>query len=164
MATEDDKTNTGIAGTAIAVGVAAMIAGSSALVGMARTEVADVSSGTQAYADLNSMKALKSEQSQQLSSAKVSIDAARQRTLNDLKRNPDEASPWTPKPPPPEASSAASTETAPATDTSASATAASDVPAASASATEAATSAPEAASSAAPTTAAPAAPTTAATH
>jgi hypothetical protein len=107
MATEDDKTNTGVAGTAIAVGVAAMIAGSTALVGMARTEIEQVSDQTQGYADLNSVKELKSEQDARLASAKLSIDKARQLTLSKLKSDPDQASPWTPKPPPPEASSAA---------------------------------------------------------
>lgn len=117
MATEDDKTNTGVAGTAIAVGVAAMIAGSSALVGMARTQVDEVSGDTQAYADLSSVRALSSEHGAKLTSAKVSIDKARQITLSALKRDPDQASPWTPKPPPPEpsvtaeaGSTAASTE------------------------------------------------------
>lgn len=97
MATEDDKTNTGVAGTAIAVGVAAMIAGSFALVGMARTEVDQVSQNTQAYANLNSINELKSSQAAKLGSAKVSIDKARQMTLSMLKGDPEQASPWTPK-------------------------------------------------------------------
>src|SRR6187549_2490951 len=109
MATEDDKTNTGIAGTAIAVGVAAMIAGSTAIVGMARTEIDEWSTGSSAYADLNSVKTLKGEQASQLASAKLSIDKARQMTLTDIKRDSDKASPWTPKPPPPEATTAAGT-------------------------------------------------------
>lgn len=97
MATEDDKTNTGVAGTAIAIGVAAMIAGSSALVGMARTQIGEVSQGAQAYADLNSVKALNSEQHGKLNGAKVSIDKARQLTVAALKGDPEQASPWTPK-------------------------------------------------------------------
>lgn len=107
MATEEDKTNTGIAGTAIAVGVAAMIAGSAALVGMARSEMDDQSAGTQGYADLSSINALKAEQAEKLQGAKLSIEKARAGTLSALKRDPDQASPWTPKPPPPEATSAA---------------------------------------------------------
>lgn len=147
MATEDDKTNTGIAGTAIAVGVAAMIAGSTAIVGMARTEIDQWSESSSAYADLASVKALKGEQAQQLASAKVSIDKARQLTLAGLKRDPDQASPWTPKPPPPEPTvTAEGTEAAP-------------------SSTEAATSAPvapEATATAAPSASeAPAVPTAA---
>lgn len=113
MATEEDKTNTGIAGTAIAVGVAAMIAGSAALVSMARAEMDDLSEETQAYANLSSIKALKAEQVQKLSASKVSIDKARASTLSALKRDPDQASPWTPKPPPPEASSATPESAAP---------------------------------------------------
>lgn len=97
MATEDDKTNTGIAGTAIAVGVAAMIAGSSALVGMARTQVDEVSQATQAYADLSSVNELKSEQAARLSGAKVSIDKARQLTLKALQGDAQQASPWSSK-------------------------------------------------------------------
>jgi hypothetical protein len=152
MATEDDKTNTGVAGTAIAVGVAAMIAGSTALVGMARTEVDEWSQGTQAYADLASVKALKSEQSQQLSGAKVSIDKARQLTLANLKRDPDQASPWTPKPPPPEASTAASTEAAAsATDTMASAPVASQTAASAAAETAPTAAASETAPAPSPT-------------
>lgn len=107
MATEEDKTNTGIAGTAIAVGVAAMIAGSAALVSMARAEMDDMSEATQGYADLSSINSLKAEQAQKLSAAKVSIDKARAATLTALKRDPDQASPWTPKAAAPEASSAA---------------------------------------------------------
>jgi hypothetical protein len=108
MATEEDKTNTGIAGTAIAVGVAAMIAGSAALVSMARAEMDDLSEETQAYANLGAIKALKAEQVQKLSASKVSIDKARASTLSALKSDPEQASPWTPKAPPPAASSAAS--------------------------------------------------------
>ncbi len=118
MATEDDKTNTGVAGTAIAVGVAAMIAGSAALVGMARTELDEVSQDSQAYADLNSVKELKSQQSAKLTSAKVSIDKARQMTLSMLKGDPDQASPWTPSSIPPAVSTAGvGTDVAPSSGT-----------------------------------------------
>jgi hypothetical protein len=125
MATEDDKTNTGVAGTAIAVGVAAMIAGSTALVGMARTEIEAVSDQSQGYADLNSVKDMKSEQGGRLTNAKLSIDKARQLTLSKLKSDPDQASPWTPKPPPPEASTAASTTDVPSSASSEAVTSAS---------------------------------------
>lgn len=157
MATEDDKTNTGIAGTAIAVGVAAMIAGSSAIVGMARTEVAAVSADTHAYADLNSVKALNGEHAQRLTSAKLPIDKARQQALAELKRDPEGASPWTPKGAPLEAPTEATTGGAP--DPSA-VPSASDAPAEapSGAAQEATPSAAEAAPSA-PGTAAEPAPT-----
>jgi ABC-type lipoprotein release transport system permease subunit len=95
MATEDDNTNTGVAGTAIAVGVAAMIAGSSALVGMARTQVDEVSRNVQGYANLSAVKEHHSEQVSKLANAKMSIDKARQ--LTSLKGDPEQASPWTPK-------------------------------------------------------------------
>lgn len=164
MATEDDKTNTGIAGTAIAVGVAAMIAGSTAIVGMARTEIDEWSSSSSAYADLASIKTLKGEQAQQLTSAKVSIDKARQLTLAGLKRDPDQASPWTPKPPPPEPSaSAESTEAVTsATEAASSAAAPTDAPATAAPTASEAPTSPTAAPTGAET-AAPA-PTVAATH
>jgi hypothetical protein len=126
MATEEDKTNTGIAGTAIAVGVAAMIAGSAALVSMARAEMDDQSEQTQGYADLSSINSLKAEQAQKLSSAKLSIEKARASMLSALKQDPEQASPWTPKAPPPEASSAATESSAPASsDTGAAASASS---------------------------------------
>lgn len=166
MATEDDKTNTGIAGTAIAVGVAAMIAGSTAIVGMARTEIDEWSTGSSAYADLSSVKALESEQATQLASAKLPIDKARQLVLADIKRDADQASPWTPKSPAPEASTATGAETAPATDAAASdgsAATSGAAPAGSAAAPQAATAGSESAPPAPETSAAPA-PTAATTH
>lgn len=74
-----------------------MIAGSSALVGMARTQVDDVSRTVQGYANLSAVNQHKSEQTSKLASAKVSIDKARQLTLTSLKDDPEQASPWTPK-------------------------------------------------------------------
>lgn len=114
MATEEDKTNTGIAGTAIAVGVAAMIAGSAALVSMARAEMDDLSQETQGYADLSSINALNAEQAKKLSAAKVSIDKARTSTLSALKGDPEQASPWTPRSASLSASSAAEVSAPPA--------------------------------------------------
>lgn len=95
MATEEDKTNTGVAGTAIAIGVAAMMAGSAALVGMARAEVKGLSQETQAYANLGAVKELNAEHAKKLTQAKVSIDKARASTLAALKADPNQASPWT---------------------------------------------------------------------
>jgi hypothetical protein len=113
MATEEDKTNSGVAATAIAVGVAAMMAGSAALVGMARSEMDVQKQDTQGYADLTSINTLKAEQAQKLVGAKTSIDKARASTLMALKRDPEQASPWTPKSASPQASSAAAQSGAP---------------------------------------------------
>lgn len=74
-----------------------MIAGSSALVGMARTQVDEVSRDIQGYANLSAVNQLKDEQASKLANAKVSIDKARQLTLASLQGDPEQASPWTPK-------------------------------------------------------------------
>ena len=94
MATEEDRTETGVAGTAIAIGVAAMIAGSAALVGMARTEVQQYKEASGGFADLESVNKLRTEQLQQLTNAKLSIEKAKASTLEAITRDPAQASPW----------------------------------------------------------------------
>lgn len=93
MAIEQDKTNTAVVATMLAIGAAAMVGGSAALVALARGEIRDYSQESEGYADISSVTALKAEQRQRLSSAKLPIDQARAQVLSDLKRDPSTASP-----------------------------------------------------------------------
>ena len=93
MATEADKTHTGVIATAFAIGTAAMIGGSAAIVALARTELDDVGRNNQVYADLETVGNLKAAQRQQLQTAKVPIEQAKRDILAAVKQDPRAASP-----------------------------------------------------------------------
>lgn len=100
MATEQDKTNTAVIATLLAMGAAAMLGGSAAIVGLARSETNDFSEKAQAYADLDAVGELKRRQREQLASGKLPISRAKTLVLAEVSRNPLKASPLT-KPPTP---------------------------------------------------------------
>jgi hypothetical protein len=96
MAIEQDKTNSAVVGTMLAIGTAAMIGGSAALVALARGEIHDQSQQFEGYANLSSVKELEAEQQLRLTSAKLPIHEARARVLAELKQDPTKASPPAP--------------------------------------------------------------------
>jgi hypothetical protein len=100
MATEADKANTGVVLTALAVGTAAMIGGTAAIIGMVRTEVQALNEVESVYADHTSINALKQEQRAKLAGGKLPIQKAAALVLADVKRDPQAASPYTKAPEP----------------------------------------------------------------
>jgi hypothetical protein len=106
MAIEQDKTNSAVVATMLAIGAAAMIGGSAAIVALARGEIQEYSEESQGFANLSSVKDLKAEQRGRLASAKVPLTAAKSQVLAELKRDPSSASP------PPAATATATAEAA----------------------------------------------------
>lgn len=100
MATEADKTNTAVIVTMFAIGAAAMLGGSAAIVGMTRSEVQNFGEETEAFADLNAIREMRKEQNKLLTEAKVPISKAEAMVLKQIKQNPNAASPFTPPPKP----------------------------------------------------------------
>jgi hypothetical protein len=100
MGTEQDKTNAAVVGTMLAIGAAAMIGGTAALVAMARGEIHSYSEEQQGqgFANLSSASAVKAAQRQRLDTAKLPIDKAKAQVVADLQRNPRLASPPLPEP------------------------------------------------------------------
>jgi hypothetical protein len=95
MATEADKTNTGVVLTAFAVGTAAMIGGTAAIVGMVRTEVGALNEVDSVYANHAAIRAMHEEQTAKLNGGKLPINRAAALVIADLKRDPQAASPYT---------------------------------------------------------------------
>lgn len=102
MSTEADNTNSAVIATMLAIGAAAMVGGSAAIVALARSEMKDNATEVQGFADLNSVRELKTEQRAKLESAKLPIAKAKTMLLADLARDPASASPPPPAPPPSE--------------------------------------------------------------
>lgn len=107
MATEQDKTNTGVIATIVAVGGFSMIAVSAFLTAMVREEVDELSSAKGAYADLNTVRELKSEQREQLGAGPrwvdkakgtvaIPLDQAMEAVTQEVARNPNRATPALP--------------------------------------------------------------------
>jgi hypothetical protein len=93
MATESDKTNNGVVLTAFLVGAAAMAGGSAGLVALAKGEIQSVSEEQSGYADLATVKQLKSQQRKALRGGKLPIDKAQATVLKAIQSNPRMASP-----------------------------------------------------------------------
>jgi hypothetical protein len=100
MGTEQDKTNAAVVGTMLAIGAAAMIGGTAALVALARGEIHSYSEDQQGqgFTNLAGVSALKATQRQRLDAAKLPIDKAKAQVVADLQRNPNLASPPLPEP------------------------------------------------------------------
>lgn len=96
MATEADKTHSGVIATTFAVGAAVMVAGTAAIVALARTEMDNFGRDNHVYADLETVARLKQEQEQQLRTAKIPIDQAKRDVLAAIKQDPRAASPAAP--------------------------------------------------------------------
>ncbi len=109
MATEEDKTNTGVVLTALLVGAAAMLGGSAGLVALAKGEMQELGEQVSTNANLGAIKALREEQRAKLRSGKSPIEKAEATILAGLMKSPTAASPFTP-PPAPEPAVAPSTE------------------------------------------------------
>lgn len=115
MSTEADNTNSAVIATMLAIGTAAMLGGSAAIVALARSEMQDNATENQAYADLNTVRELKTQQRARLDSAKLPIAKAEAALLADLARDPKLASPPAPpSEPAPTAAEGAAPEAAPA--------------------------------------------------
>ena len=93
MSTEADKTNTAVIGTMLAIGAAAMIGGSAALVALARGEVQERGERTETFANLGSVGELKSTQRKRLTESKLPIDKAESQVLAEIRSDPTAASP-----------------------------------------------------------------------
>jgi hypothetical protein len=93
MGTESDKPNTAVVATIFAMGTAAMIGGSAALVGLARGEIDERRVETEGFANLQAIRELETEQRGLLSSAKVTISEAEKLVLAEIRRDPNAASP-----------------------------------------------------------------------
>jgi hypothetical protein len=140
MGTEEDKPNNGVLLTIFAIGGAAMLGGSAAIVAMTRTEMETQSFEMSGYADLDSVKDLRDAQRKVLREAKLPIDKARDELLGDIQRNPRNASWATPLP-----TEAPSASVSASADPSASASASVEVPGAGGAPGDAPTAATEAA-------------------
>lgn len=106
MSTQADNTNSAVIATMLAIGTAAMLGGSAAIVALARSEMQSNATENQAYADLNTVRELKAQQRTKLDSAKLPIAKAEAALLADLARDPKLASP----PAPPSEAAPATTE------------------------------------------------------
>lgn len=95
MGTEADKTNTAVIGTLFAIGAAAMIAGSAALVALARGEMEVANQELGGYADLRTVRDLKAKQRARLQQAKLPLAKAEGLVLKEIQANPSAASPAT---------------------------------------------------------------------
>jgi hypothetical protein len=98
MGTEQDKTNVAVVATMLAIGAAAMVGGSAALVALARGEIRSHSEESQGFANLTTVHDLKASQHQRLDSAKLPITKAKAEVLATLARDPSAASPPAPQP------------------------------------------------------------------
>lgn len=98
MGTEQDKTNSAVIATMLALGAAAMIGGSAALVALARGEIRDFSQESQGFANLTAVHDLNAEQHKRLDSAKLPISKAKTDVVAMLQRDPSSASPAAPEP------------------------------------------------------------------
>lgn len=98
MAIQADKTNTAVIATMFAVGAAAMLGGSAAIVALARGEVRAAKEQNSGYADLSRIQELREQQAEQLSGAKLPIDKARSLVLQQIQHDSNAASPFTPPP------------------------------------------------------------------
>lgn len=134
MATEQDKTNTGVVITAFGIGIAAMLGGSAAIVSMVRTEVADRNESVSVYANHAAITEMRKEQTAKLVAGKLPIDQAKAKVLADIQRDAKAASPYTKPPAAAEASAAsaapAASGDAPAASGAAAAGASAEAPAA----------------------------------
>ncbi|HEX2734675.1 MAG TPA: hypothetical protein VHM70_23885 [Polyangiaceae bacterium] len=99
MGTEQDKTNAAVVATMLALGAAAMVGGSAALVALARGEIRDVSAESEGFANLESVHDLKAAQRARLSAGKLPIDKAKAMVVAQIKADPNSASPAPPPPP-----------------------------------------------------------------
>jgi hypothetical protein len=99
MATEPDKTNNGVLGTIVAVGVFAMIAVSAAVTAMVRSEVSTAKAADGTVADLRTVRELKATQRSELAAGPkwvdkgkglvaIPIDQAMDLVVDDLSKNP----------------------------------------------------------------------------
>lgn len=93
MSTEADKTNTAVIATMLALGAAAMLGGSAALVALARGEVQEYSENAAGFADLQSVAKLEAEHRQRLTGAKLPLAKAQAMVLAQIQRDPSSASP-----------------------------------------------------------------------
>jgi hypothetical protein len=102
MATEPDKTNNGVLGTIVAVGVFAMIAVSAAVTAMVRSEVSTAHTIDGTVADLRTVRELKASQRAELSAGPkwvdkgkglvaIPIDQAMDLVVDDISKNPNRA-------------------------------------------------------------------------
>lgn len=108
MATEADRTNTGVIFTVVVVGAFAMISASLLLAALVRGERREVNARRPEHSDLVTVAALKAEQRQQLAAAPawkdkalgtvtISIESAMALVLKNFKANPESASPRIPE-------------------------------------------------------------------
>lgn len=93
MSTEADKTNTAVIATMLALGAAAMLGGSAALVALARGEVQEYSEASDGFADLETVAMLEAEHRRHLAEAKLPLSKAQAMVLADIQKDPSAASP-----------------------------------------------------------------------